>query len=353
MRFNRPKSNRGKLSHRLAFFAFTVPLLLPLSSHGQPFLVPNTGDLVAGFRKTGANQANYEAVVNIGNITNFEAIAPGTQVTIGHYTPSPQLVPDSFPDFNNLQWSVFGDNTSSARVWAGFPRTTMWLTLPRSDSNTQTPVPGRFIPFGQNSIWNYVAGVGVGASFISSGEISNQDNTATFVREPSGDTTHALSVYIGDPSDPTVGDFSGYLPFDVENLTPASFTSATRSDLYQFCPIATVDPNTQLTNGPAYYVGYFQFNPDGTMSFTRATTNSIVIPQPQIVGVTRAGNTTTISFSTTSGATYSLLYTSATGLTLPVSGWSTLSATVTGDGTTRSLTDTTTDAVRYYRVSAH
>jgi hypothetical protein len=197
-----------------------------------------------------------------------------------------------------------------------------------------------------------MVGAGVGAGYISSSGISNADNTATFVREPSGDVQHALSVYIADPNSPNVADFNGTLGSDVDNTTPASFNSAVRSDLYQVCPSGTIDPITHSTGPLAYYVGYFQFNPDGTMTFTRGTTNSVVtIPPPQIVSINRTANVSTISFTTTNGATYSLYYTNAAGLGTPVAGWPS-TGSVAGDGTTKSLSDTTTDGVRFYRVGA-
>ena len=322
-----------------------------LSSRAQPFLVPNNGDLLAGFRKTGANQANYECVTRIGNILDFEALAPGVQTTINSYTPSE--LADGFSDFNNLQWSVFGGFKFGS--WQGFPNATAWLTIPRSDVNVQAPNAGRFITSSQNSIRGWILSVGTGSAFISSGLVSNVDNTATFVREPAGDTVHGLSAYIGDPSSPQIGDFNGVLPYTIENTTPPAFTSAVRSDLYQLCPSDMVDPITHSTGTTAYHVGYFQLNPDGTMIFTRATTNTVAVPPPPptVKSATRIGNVTTISFTTTNGATYALYYANPSGLDAPTSSWSVLPSTVTGDGTVKSLKDTTTDSARFYRVGAH
>src|SRR6266850_3680835 len=66
----------------------------------------NKGDLLAGFRKTGINSTGFELVVNIGNVTNFLAISPGTTVNVTTFSPS-QLTA-AFPTDNNLQWSVGG-----------------------------------------------------------------------------------------------------------------------------------------------------------------------------------------------------------------------------------------------------
>lgn len=330
---------------RIIVLSLFAACLLPQSSNAQPFLTPNNGDLLAGFRKTGANQANYEVVVNIGNITNLEAMAPGAQVTFGSRFTAAQLA-GAFSDLNNLQWSVF----ASFKVfgsWAGFPNYTAWVTVPRDTFGSQSTPPGRLDD--QTSLKSWLIGVGIGAAYISSSGVSNVNNTAYLVREPSGDTQHALSVYIGDPNDSTLGDFNAALPFSVENNTGPTFSSAVRSDLYQSCPNGTTDPNTHSTGGSDYYVGYFQFNPDGSLSFTRASSGTVTLPAPQIVSATRAGNLSTISFTTTNGANYTLYYTNTAGLTTPVSSW-TIGSSLTGDGTTRTLTDTTTDAARVYRV---
>lgn len=326
-------------------------LLCPVLATAQPFLVPNDGDLLAGFRKTGANQANYEVVVNVGNITNFEALASGTQTTVTRFSAS--QLSDAFADLNNLQWSVSG-TLKVFGSWAGFPNATFWFTLPRATSGTQSVAPGRFSSAVQKQVKQEMLGVGIGAAFISSSGVSNADNTAFLVREPSGDSQHALSVYLADPNFSEIGDFNANLPFDVENNTPANFTSAVRSDLYQSCPTGTTDPLTHTTTGQAYYVGYFELSPDGTLSFTRASagTQTNSPPTPPELTLARAGSTTTISLATTNGATYTLYHTNSAGLTAPISTWATLPGTLTGDGTIESFTDSSTDADRVYRVGA-
>ena len=166
------------------------------------------------------------------------------------------------------------------------------------------------------------------------------------VREPSGDL-NALTVFIGDPSFPTVGDYGGTW-YNVETVTPSSFTAAQRADLYQSVPNGSTDPISHLATGTAYYVGYFQLNPAGTMTFTRA---SNVAPSPTIT-IQRNGNSITVSVPTASGFSYSLYYTNASNLTAPISTWATSGTTLTGDGTTQSFTDTTSSPDRVYIVKA-
>jgi hypothetical protein len=63
--------------------------------------------------------------------------------------------------------------------------------------------------------------------------------------------------------------------------------------------------------------------------------------------------TSTISFNTTNGATYTLYFTNAAGLKTPLTNWPSLTTTITGDGTIHSFTNTSTDPNRFYSVGAH
>ena len=103
-------------------------------------------------------------------------------------------------------------------------------------------------------------------------------------------------------------------------------------------------------------MGTFSLAANGVVTFT---TNSVVPPPPtppvpQIVLITRTNTTSTIYFSTTNSAfTYNLYYTNAAGLFAPISNWTVSASSVVGNGLTNSITDTTTDSDRYYRVGVH
>jgi hypothetical protein len=108
----------------------------------------------------------------------------------------------------------------------------------------------------------------------------------------------------------------------------------------------------QANSTPGVLLGSFSLAANGVVTFA---TNSVVSgpPAPQITSITRAGNVSTISFTTTNGSfTYKLYYTNATGLKVATSLWATSATTVTGDGLVKSIPDTTTDTNRFYRVSA-
>jgi hypothetical protein len=292
-------------------------------------------------------------VVNIGTITNFEALASGTTIPITNYTPAQLLL--AFPDgFTNLSWSVCSAFQGTP-PWAGFQSTTLWYTIPRTNPGTQSSPPDRYSQSTQSGIRQNILGLDSGAATISASlGASNANNTLVLVREPVWDGVsqfrNELTWWISGRG---ASLYSGFgLPENAENTTPANFTSAQISDLYRARPTGYADPETGLSSGSGYYLGYFTLNPDGTMSFTRASA-SAPPPPATTLSIARAGNNSTISFATANGATYTLYFTNAGGLTSPLSTWPTSSTTVTGDGTTRSFLDTTTDPARVYRVGAH
>jgi hypothetical protein len=107
---------------------------------------------------------------------------------------------------------------------------------------------------------------------------------------------------------------------------------------------------------PYTYLGYFTMDLSSsapkftfTPSAAPGTTNAPP-PSPAALSIARTGNSSTISFVSSNAVTYSLFYTNSGGLSAPVSNWPSLPATIKGDGTLKSFTDSTTDAERVYRV---
>jgi len=283
-----------RLGLKLALLAV---LLLPELASAQFYSFNPYGDVQAGFRKTGANAGNYELVVDLGNVTNFVAMSIGNTITITNFSPS--QLSDAFPNYNNLQWSAFSGVPANGRnppPWMSalgpYPANTYWFTLPRTNVNTQTQPPSGNSTAAQASQRSAMNGVGSGATTIAGFiGVTNADNNTVLVREPVTYSTYILTAYIGDIVSPTNGDFGSSgapFPFSVENWTPASFTAAERSDFYQVCPVGYTDPITGLTNGTAYFVGYFTLNPDGTMTFTRAAA-TVSAPVAGFSGTPTAG----------------------------------------------------------------
>ena len=330
-------------------------LLLAGTAQAQFFSYsPTNGDTLLGFRKTGTHQGNYELVVNLGTITKFLNLSPGTTINVTSYTPA--VLTDSFANgYQNLQWSVSAGIPFPSTL-GPFPYRTIWYSLPAPNASTQSTVPDRYSGNDQSVVQKLMQGLGQGASTISQNLGStNADNNTTLVREPWDPTSLiSLTAYIGDVGDSTFGDWQGrVITTSVENVVPSTFSSPARLDLYQSVPNGVVDPTTGSTGPSAYFVGYFILNVNGTMTFTRASSGTPPPPPaPTVVSVRRAANVSTVSFTTTNGANYTLYYTNAAGLTTPVGSWP-VAGSLIGNGGTNSLNDTTTDAVRFYRVGAH
>lgn len=265
-------------------------LLLPSLATAQYFPYPGNGDMLGGFRKTGAHQETNEIVAALGNVTNYLLLAPGNTMNITNFNTVAltNMCPDGF---NYLQWSAFSaDNTQSpwTNALGVFPKATTWYTVARTNVSVQTTPVNRSSPGAAPNLASAMISVGAGANYISTYlGTTNVNNNTLLVAEPiSFGPTFILDAYIGDN-----GDFGGQvLNFSVENNTSNSFTAPVVSDFYQNVPATkagfgvNTDPITGETNGPAYYVGYFTLYPNGSLTFTRAT----VTPPAPVAGFSGA-----------------------------------------------------------------
>jgi hypothetical protein len=117
-----------------------------------------------------------------------------------------------------------------------------------------------------------------------------------------------------------------------------------------FLDLYRATPTTAYT-----YVGYFTLNTT-TPSFTftpSAAPGGPVLPPAPTLSIAHSGITNVISFGTTNGATYSLIYTNTAGLSAPRSTWSTLGSPILGAGGSTNFTDTSADPDRVYSIKAH
>lgn len=341
---------------RIIFLALGLAGLTQ-SSRAQTFNY-RTADLCLGFRKVSPYTENNEVVVDIGQASNYVNLSIGTTISVPNFSAA-QLSPGSFTSLNNLTWSVTGYYLGTA--YPGYPRDTLWLTVPRSVASVQSATPTRLTTSGQQTIYLNIADIFSGARAISTAVgVSNQFNTPYFEQENIMNyPNYILTSYMGDLEFQLTGTLRDTWPEgNLEITTPNSFSGSVRSDLYEVRPLTDsqgnpiVDPHTG-TNGPAYFLGYFQFNSDGSMSFTRAASSSGSAPPPApALAITHTGGNATISFGTTNGATYTLYFTNSAGLTQPASTWPSSPSTVTGDGTTKQFVDPITSSDRFYRVGA-
>lgn len=329
----------------------------------QFFTTTGFGDMIAGFRKTGANKGTFQLVVNLGNVTNFLAVPAGSTIPVSAYSTT--QLGNAFPNFNNLQWSVFSAaqaNSAWTNGFGVFPSSTIWYTLPSTNVGTQTTPPTRLTHPNQGTLNQQIQGLEGGASSISIAlGATSTNNTTNLVREATAldGSNQTLDDFISDANNAAIGDFGGQIiGYTIENTTPASFTSTQRVDFYQSVAASQklvgtfTDPITHTTNGPAYFVGYFLLSSSGSMTFTRATA-TVTPPPPPVLTITRTNNTSFISFNTTNGATYNLIFTTLSGISTARSSWTTAGGSITGSGGATNFTDTTTDPGRIYSVTAH
>jgi hypothetical protein len=330
--------------------------LLLQAASAQTFTY-TSNDLALGFRKTGSFQGNYEVVVNIGQANTYFNLGVGSTISVPGFTAS-QLTPGTFNNLSNLTWAVFGYYSGSG-FGASYPSSvasTLWVTVPRANPAIRSADATRLTRGVQASVRSPIKSILDNAAFVASAlGSSGTYNTATFVRESISDyPDHLLTVWMGSIVKPAIGTLNDSWPEgNLEITTPGDFTAAVRSDLYEVRPLfdaqgnPIVDPHTG-TSGLAWYIGYFEFRPDGAMTFTREAASTT--PPQVTLNIGRTNDVNTISFVSASSVTYALFFTNSAGLTAPVTSWPSLPGTISGDGTTKSFQDTTSDRMRFYRV---
>jgi hypothetical protein len=292
------------------------------------------GDVLVCFRNGGAN----DLVVDAGPISTFTNASPNQRISINQYTGG-QL---AYVSTNAVSWSAFTwfDNSAS-------PNWTLFVTKARTSLDVQTTPWQDKSSYSQSYPAGRMATIPLGAAdeaaYIPSGAFSTL-NMATAVLE--GDISAGNSDYKTGQSyrDALLGSYGGYFngtfEGNPENTTRANFTTkgmVVRSDFYQLTPTSGY--------GLGKFLGYFEFSPNGTMTYVAYPTGV-----PVIKSISRSGNTTTISYTTGTYGTYTLLGTN--DLTAPIATWPVIATLSTGDTLVHTATDTTTDNSRFYIITA-
>jgi large repetitive protein len=233
----------------------------------------NNGDVLLVLRQPG--QPNLE--VDLGPVSQFVSASPGSQTTITSFDLT--QLQAAYSSVAALNWAVISDIRQTSVY--GLPVNTLFLTNPRTDINAQATPLTEASTFQQGAVGSLIAtiagfGSTEGAVVWSSGEPANAiSNTADVVIIPESDPSSYTSIA------GTAGTLAGnFTQGDIENLTPSPFTSgATRSDLYELEP----------GSSPGTYLGYFEFDANGTVTFTAAGGSSgsdlaVSIPSAGAVG---------------------------------------------------------------------
>ena len=287
------------------------------------------GDVLVCFRE-GLN----DMVVDAGPISALTNAAKNQTITITQYTGTQLAAVGT----NSVNWSAFAWLTNDNTLFITKPRpstslnsqTTPWLD---ESPSSQPAIAGRMasVPPGALDQLNYnIYPVSSSTTVVEQDNSDGSDNN----NYPDGNSYHvALAGAYGS-------DWDGYFQGNPENTTTNNFITSgqvVRSDFYQLTP----------TSGHASgkYLGYFEFSTNGTMTYVAYPTGI-----PVINSFSRAGTTTTIVYATGTYGTYTLLGTN--NLTAPVATWPAISTLNTGDTSLHSITDTTTDNVRFYIITA-
>jgi hypothetical protein len=290
----------------------------------------NAGDVLVCFRKGG-----NDMVVDAGPISTLTNATANQRIPITQYTGT-QLADVGT---NSVSWSAFTWLTNNSTLFITKARGSASLnsqTAPWPDegSPAQSATAARMatIPLGAYDEYglNQIYAESIATAVVEQDNSDGSENG----NYPDGNSYYvALAGAYG-------GDFDGYFEGNPENTTLANFTTSgqvVRSDFYQ------LTPTTGHASGT--YLGYFELSTNGSMTYVAYPTAI-----PVIKSFNRAGNTTTIIYTTGTYGTYTLCGTN--DLTAPVATWPVISTLNTGDTSLHSTTDTTTDNSRFYIITA-
>jgi hypothetical protein len=244
-----------KLAAKIAFLLVGLAGTMPLipAANAQSFVYNQDADLLLGFRNLSAN----DYVVNLGSISSYSSLSAGTYPVAGYNAAD---LSTSLGGVNSLTLSISGAEST--------PGNTLWMSRARTDPDTQTTPWNRSLSIVQGNTASKIRILGNNAETYGASIPSGANNTMTALVEPdSAFTSPSLSSYsevIGSS-----GNFGGSFGGNIEGTTGASFSSGStplRLDLYQIA----------AGSGPSTFIGSFDFNPNGSMTFT-------AVPEPNTV----------------------------------------------------------------------
>lgn len=289
-----------------------------------------TSDVLICFRKPGAN----DLVVDAGPIATFTNAAPNQRITISQYAGN-QL---ALVGTNAVSWSAF--------TWQADD--TLFITKPRlaASVNTQTTPWQSKTSANQHNTAVRMSTIPVGAKDNLAFDPVNtvtavveEDNSVSNPNYPNG-VSYRDSIFGSGAAANFYTTFQG-VP---ENTTLNNFTTAgnvVRSDFYQLTP----------TGGSASgkFLGYFELNTNGVMSYVAYPTATPTVPI--ITSISRAGDTTTIGYTTGVSGTYTLRGTNSAGLTSPRINWPAISVLTSGDNLGHTVNHTSSASESFYSIT--
>lgn len=298
---------------------------LALATQAQTFSY-NTGDVLLCFRNSGSG---LDLVVNAGAHATFTNLAPNQRITLSTYTGS--------------QLNAVGVNGSGWSAFTYLSDYTMFITRPRVSLETKTSSwankSGSVLQLTALRMDTVVTGANANRLFnvLNTGSVViEQDNSTSNPNYPVGRSYRDALLGSG-----SLANFAGTFQGAVENTVPGDFTDAgavRRSDFYR------VDPTG---SGSATWLGYFELNTNGVMSYVAYPSTT-----PVVQSFSRAGNVTTINYTAGLYGTYKLRATNSAGLSAARTNWPVVATLTSGDTALHGVTDTTTDTERFYIITA-
>ena len=294
------------------------------------------GDVLVCFRKSGG--AN-DLVVDAGPISTFTNATPNQRIPITQYTGN-QL---ALVGTNSVSWSAFtwfDDSVLPASVqW------TLFMSKPRSSLNTKSAPWSAGPQAGQQSTGGDMGNIQKGAAACIGYNVLNTPSAAI---EPDDANNSNPNYTKGQSYAGTLGpnfDFNGDWFGSPEKTAPANFITAgavIRSDFYQV-------PPSDTGAGIVKFLGYFELNTNGVMTYVAYPTSAPTVPVIQ--SFSRTNNVSYVSFTTGGSGTYTLRGTNDAGLATPRTNWPAISS-VGGNGAINTLQDTTAVPDKFYIITA-
>jgi hypothetical protein len=266
----------------------------------------NDGDVLLVFRH-GSDDVEFD----LGSVTNFLGQTNGYTTTVGGWDPS--LVTSTFGSFTGVKVALLATSVGGTNwLSSAEPNTTAYNV---SSSAAQ-------------SLRNVIGGVGDKPLYPIA--IPTSEANAYVIDTGGQYETASYDYVVSGGHFSGIAQLGGYAPFAVEQAAPGFL------DFWQI-------QSTQAGAPPDQLLGTFTITSGGVLTFVAGPRAS------SLKGVTRSGNISTVSFTTTVGNSYAIAFTNKLGGA--VATWPVDTTTLTGNGSINSLTHTNSSNVEFYRVT--
>ena len=255
---------------KIALIASVGMTSLAISAYAQT-VSASDGDILMGFRTTGAPGNTLDLEVDLGSYTNFD-LMNGATFTLTQLSPLDLsgTYGASWHTRSDLDWSIA---TSSANPVAGLPDNTFFETSVNT-GGTSTVFKRQTSTF-QFSIAQNIDG------FVSglNGSSSTANSSSAALVTDSGNSYNTNISNAGGFTKPWNANNTSLMTFgNVENNTNIPAGGFVASDFYELQPTASGTANALL-------LGQFRLFDTGTLTFTAAT----AVPEPSTASALLVG----------------------------------------------------------------